>query len=178
MIASLGVATPIGLLGGLSVSLGYLVRAVGPYAESMPAEPKAFSLFGFIFAWLAALFILTIAMFFGSAIPSMLYSMSLVACMLHWLRGRRGREKLVSTVLGGVLGFLFGIPCTALGMVIAETAPSFALYATLWRWPAILSIDGLFLLWMALIPPVNAIAGVRTGWKIAQRIAEARLYWF
>jgi len=174
LISALGVAIPVGILAGLSTSLGYLER----YAEGMPVEARAFSPAGFIFASLLAFFVLTIAMFFGSAIPTMLYNMGLVAYMLRWLRKRRGRDKLASTIAGGILGLFSGIPCTALGMIIAEMPPHGALYARLWSWPALLSVDGLFLLWMTLIPPINVIGGLRSGWKIGERIEEVKLYWF
>lgn len=173
MIAALIVAIPAGLQSGLSATLGYLVR----YAE-MPAEPKAFSFGGLIWGWLLAALPICMILFFGGAIPTMLSNMGLVAYMLRWLRKRRGKDRLAATVAGAVLGLFSGIPCSALAMLVGGISPTFSLYTTLLRWPAILSVDGIFILWLTLLPFANAIAGARSGWKIGQLIEELQIYWF
>jgi hypothetical protein len=53
-----------------------------------------------------------------------------------------------------------------------------SLYAELLRWPAILTIDGIALVWFSLLPLLNAIGGVRSGLKIAEIVENVKMHWF
>lgn len=174
MITSLCVAIPAGLQSGLGATLGYLSR----YSDGLAVEANAFSLGSFIFSSLAGMLVLCMAMFFGTAIPTMLYTMGLVSFSLRWLRKRRSRDKLANAIAGGILGFLFGMPCTALVLLLIEMQPNGSLYAELMRWPVILSIDGIILLWSTLMPFLNIIGGVRSGLKIGEIAANVKMYWY
>ena len=174
MIATLAIAIPAGLHIGLSTTLGYLMR----YADGLPEQAKTFSLFGFLFTALLGLVGLSMFMFFGNAIPTMLYSMGMVAYMLHWAGKRRRREKLVSTLIGAFLGLIVGLLATTLGYLIMDIRPGWSLYTTLFRWPAILSVDGIALLWFTLNPLVQAGAGAQIGWRLGKQIEDITLYWF
>jgi len=174
MLATLLVAIPGGLHIGLSTILGYAVR----YADGLPAEARAFSLFGFIFASLLGVIALAMILFFGGSIPTMMYSMGLVAYMLRWLGKRRGREKLASTIIGGVLGLLVGVLETAIGLLLMGLKLNWAQYVTLFNWPAILTIDGIALLWLSATPLVHAAAGAQIGWKLGQELEKLTMYWF
>jgi hypothetical protein len=173
MISALCIAIPAGLHSGLSATLGYFIRNT----DALAVEAKAFTLGPFIFSSLAGVLILCMMMFFGIAIPTMLYSMGLVSFSLHWLRKRRGRDKLANAIAGGILGFLFGTPCTVLVMLLIDMRPSGPLYADLVRWPAILTIDAIVLLWFTLLPLINTIGGVRSGLKIAEIVENVKMYW-
>jgi hypothetical protein len=174
MLTTLTLAIPSGLHISLSVMLGYAVR----YAEGLPVESKPFALFGFIFGALLAIIAMAMLLFFVLSIPTMLYSMGLIAIMLRWVGKRWPREKLASTIIGGVMGLLIGIGSTALILMLTDMPVSWALYGTLFRWPAILTIDGIILLWFTLNPLVNAIAGAQIGWRLGKQFEELSLYWF
>jgi len=174
MLATLAIAIPSALHIALSTTLGYTVR----YADGLPDETKAFTLFGFIFVTILAVIAMAMVMFFGGAIPTMLYSMGLVAFMLRWAGKRRGREKLTSTIIGGVLGLLTGILGSAVLHLLTGLSLSGSLYATLFRWPAILSVDGIVLLWTTLNPLAQAAAGAQIGWRLGKQIELITLYWF
>ena len=174
MYGTLLVACMAGLHIGLSVTLGYAAR----YADGLPAEDKAFSLFGFIFVSLLAMIALAVVVFFASAIPTMVYNIVLVWLMLRWLGTRWGREKLASTLMGAAMGLLVGLMGTALGVLLVGLRFDWATYTTLFRWPAILSIDGIALLWLTLYPLISAGAGVQVGWRLGKQLEELTLYWY
>jgi hypothetical protein len=174
MITALSVAIPAGIQIGLSANLGYLTRL----AEGVTTGGKAFTLGPFIFSSLAGILVLCMVMFFGIAIPTMFYTMGLVWFSLQWLRKRLSRDKLANAIAGGILAFLFGTPCTILVMLLTEMTPNLALYADLLRWPAILSIDAIVLIWATLTPFLNIIGGVRSGLKIAAIVENVKLYWY
>jgi hypothetical protein len=174
MLATLAIAIPAGLHIGLSVVLGYATR----YADGLPPAAKAFSLGGFVFASLLAIIAMSMLLFFGGSIPTMAYSMGLVALMLRWVGRRHGRERLTSTILGTVLGLLFGGMGTAVLFLLMSMTPSAAAYATMFRWPAILRVDGIALLWLTLNPLANAIAGGQIGWRLGKQLENLTMYWF
>ena len=174
MITVLAIAIPAGLHIGLSSNLGFFIR----YSEAADVVPKAFALGSFIWTSLAGILVLSMALFFGIAIPTMLYTMGLVQFSLFWLRKRWDRDKVANGIAGGILGLLFGTPCTAMVMLLVDMRPSGALYAELMRWPAILTIDGIVLLWFTLLPVINIIGGVRSGLKIAEIVENVKMHWF
>jgi hypothetical protein len=174
MLATLTIAIPSGLHIALSTTLGYAVR----YGEGLPDETKPFALFGFILIAILAVIAIAMAMFFGGAIPTMAYSMGLVSYMLRWAGKRRGRERLASTITGSILGLLAGILGSAVLYLLLGLSPSWSLYATLFRWPAILSIDGIVLLWTTLNPLAQAAAGAQIGWRLGKQLELITLYWF
>ncbi|MBL7200639.1 MAG: hypothetical protein ISS56_10845 [Anaerolineae bacterium] len=174
MLATLSVAIPAGLHIALSTMLGYAVR----YADGLPEEAKAFSLFGFIFIAILAIVAMAMVMFFGGAISTMAYSMGLVALMLRWVGKRRGRERMTSTIFGAVMGLIAGLLGSVLIFTLMDLKPTWSLYATVFRWPAILSIDGIALLWFSLNPPIQAAAGAQVGWRLGKQLEEITLYWF
>jgi len=88
MLSTLAIGVPAGLHIALSATLGYATRL-----DSLSQEPKAFSLMGFLFISILALVAMAMVLFFLLAIPTMAYSMLLVATMLQWMRKFRGREK-------------------------------------------------------------------------------------
>ena len=174
MITALSIAIPAGLHSGLSANLGFFIR----YAEAVGMEPKAFALGPFIWASLAGVLVLCMALFFGIAIPTMFYTMGLVQFSLFWLRKRWERDKLATAIVGGILGLLFGTPCTVLVMLLIDMRLYGSLYAELMRWPAILTVDGIVLLWFTLLPAINVIGGVRSGLKIGEIAENVKMHWF
>jgi hypothetical protein len=174
MLGTLTLAGIGGLHIGLSTTLGYAVR----YAEGLPDQAKPFTLFGFILTSILAFVALSMLFFFGTSIPTMAYSMGLVWGMLGWVGKRWGREKLASTLLGAALGLLTGLLLVASISLVFGARVDGAAYATLFRWPAILSIDGIVLLILTLYPLVSAGAGVQIGWRLGKHIEEMQLYWF
>ena len=174
MLGALTIAALGGLHIGLSTTLGYAVR----YAEGLPDQARPFAFFGFLFTSLLACIALAMLFFFGAAIPTMAYSMALVWGMLRWAGKRWGREKLASTLLGAALGLLTGALIVAMASVVFGARMDGAAYATLFRWPAILSIDGIVLLILTLYPLVSAVAGLQIGWRLGKHIQEMQLYWF
>jgi len=174
MLATLTIAIPASLHIALAATLGYAMR----YAEGLPAQANPFSVSRFILVWLLAIVALAMLQFFVGSIPTMGYSVVLVAAMLRWLGKRRGREKLVSTIAGGVCGLLIGGLESAAGFVVMNQTPNGAAYATLFRWPAIMSVDGIALLWLTVNPLVNAIAGGQIGFRLGKQLEELTMYYF
>lgn len=174
MFAALAIAIPTGMHIGLSVTLGYAVR----YANGLPAEPRDFSLFGFLFAALLGFIFLSMALFFGGVMPTMLYSIGLVAYMLRWLEKRRGHVKRVSILLGGILGLLLGVLLSATGFLLLSLSPSLETYTTLFHWPEILTFEGIALLWLTVLPAATAVAGSQTGRKLGDQLETLTMHWF
>lgn len=174
MLATLIIAIPGGLHIGLSVVLGYAVR----YSAGLPGTAHPFSLFGFIFASLLGVITLSMLLFFGGSIPTMAYSVALVAYMLRWLGKRRGHERLASTILGGVMGLLVGALETTVGFLLLSLRPTWTTYVTLFRWPAILTIDGISILWLTVNVLASAAAGAQIGWRLGEQLEELTAYWF
>jgi hypothetical protein len=174
MLSTLVIAGLGGLHIGLSVTLGYAVRI----AQGLPDQAKPFALFGFVFASIFAALALAMVLFFGTSIPTMAYSMVLVWAMLRWVGKRWGRDKLASTLFGGVLGLLNGLLIVAVVALIFGTQVDGAAYVRLFRWPAILSVDGIVLVILTLFPLVSTGAGVQIGWRLGKHIEEMQLYWF
>jgi MFS family permease len=174
MLATLSIAIPASLHIALSTTLGYATR----YAEGLPTEQKSFALFGFLFTALLAVVVCSMLMFFGGAITTMAYSAGLVALMLRWAGKRWGRERLASTVIGAAMGLLGGLLGSLLVFLLTDVRPSWTLYVTLFRWPAILTIDGIVLLWFSLNPLAQAVAGGQIGWRLGKQIEQLTLYWF
>ena len=104
MISTLAIAIPSGLHIALSTVLGYASR----YADGFPVEAKPFSLIGLLFAAVLAIIAMSMVLFFGGSIPTMGYSVGLVAFMLRWVGKHRGKEKITTTIIATVLGFLIG----------------------------------------------------------------------
>ena len=174
MLGALTISGLGGLHIGLSVTLGYAVR----YAEGLPDQAKPFALFGFLLTSIIASMALAMLLFFSTAIPTMVYSMVLVWGMLRWVGKRRGREKLASALLGAAMGLLTGLLIVAVASLVFGVRVDGAAYATLFRWPAFLSIDGIVLLIVTLYPWVSAAAGLQIGWRLGKQIEEMRLYRF
>ena len=174
MLSTLIVAGLGGLQIGLSVTLGYAVRL----AEGLPDQAKPFALFGFLFVSGLAMLALSMVLFFGTSIPTMAYSMLLVWGMLRWVGKRWGRDKLASTLFGAAAGLVTGVLIVAMAALIFDTRLYGAAYAQLFRWPAILSIDGIVLSLLTLYPLTSIGAGAQIGWRLGKHIEEMQLYWF
>jgi hypothetical protein len=174
MLSTLVVAGLGGLHIGLSGVLGYLVR----YEDGLPAEAQQFTFFSFLFISLLAMVALAMILFFGSAIPTMGYAMALVAGMLRWVGKRWPKVRLWSTVFGAVAGLLVGVALSTLGVLLFDLNLGPALYARLLSWPAILTIDGIALLWLTFYPALSAIGGAQVGWRLGKQLDELSLYWF
>lgn len=174
MLATLGIGIPSGLHISLSVVLGYARRL----EEGLPAEARAFTLMGFLFGATLAIIAMAMVLFFLLAIPTMAYSMGLIALMLRWVGKRWPRQKLASVLIGGVLGLLVGVATSAIIFLLVDIVPSFPLYGRLLRWPEILTVDGIVLLWFTISPLLNAGAGAQIGWRLGKQLDEISLYWF
>jgi hypothetical protein len=174
MLATMVVAGLGGLHIGLSSVLGFLVR----YEQGLPVEAKPFALVSFLFVSALAMVALAMALFFGSAIPTMAYSMALVAGMLRWIGKRWPKVRLWSTVFGAVAGLLVGAGLSALGVLLFQLRIGFVVYARFFAWPAILSIDGIALLWLTVYPVVSVIAGGQLGWRLGKQLDELSLYYY
>jgi hypothetical protein len=174
MLSTLIIAGFGGLCIGLSTTLGYAVR----YADGLPDQAKPFAFFGFFFTSILAVLALAMLFFFGTSIPTMAYSMALVWGMLRWVGKRWGREKLASTLLGAALGLLTGLLSAAMVAVVLGARVDGTAYSTLFRWPAILSVDGIVLVLLTLYPLTSAGAGVQIGWRLGKHLEEMQLYWF
>jgi hypothetical protein len=174
MFSILAIAIPASAHVGLSATLGYAVR----YTDGVVLEPRSFSLFGFLSASLLAFVAITMAMFSGIVIPTMLYSAGLVAYMLRWLGKRRGHVRRASIILGCALGLAVGVLLSIVGFLLLGLRPAPKTYATLFHWPEILTIDGIALLWFTVLPAVTAVAGYRTGQKIAGQLEALTMHWF
>jgi Zn-dependent protease len=105
MLATLGIGIPAGLHISLSAALGYAVRL----QDGLPPQADPFTLMGFVFGAILAVIAMAMVLFFLLAIPTMAYSMTLIAFMLRWVGKRWPRQRLASTVIGGVLGLLVGL---------------------------------------------------------------------
>jgi hypothetical protein len=174
MLTTLAIAIPSGLHIALSVILGYAVRL----EEGLPPGPKDFAFMGFILIAIVALIAMSMVLFFLLAIPTMAYSMAMVFFMLRWAGKRLRKERLTSTIIGSVMGLIVGVLSSALLFLLMDFRPTGSLYATVLRWPEILTIDGIVLLWFSLNPLFNAIAGAQIGWRLGKLIEEMTLYWF
>ena len=174
MLVTVGMGVSMGLHIGLSVALGYAVR----YADGMHAAAKPFSFFGFLMISILTIIAMSMVLFFLLAIPTMGYSMGLVALLLRIMRKVRGREKLAGTLIGGAMGLPIGIASSALILLMVDLAPTRSAYATLMRWPEIMSIDGIILLWLTLNPVLNAVAGGQIGWRLGKMIEQMSMYMF
>jgi hypothetical protein len=174
MLVTIGIGVPCGLHIALSAILDYAARL----EDGLPAQANQFTVMGFLFAAILAIIAMAMVLFFALAIPTMAYSMGLIAVMLRWVGKRRPRERLVSTIAGAVLGLIVGIASTALIFLLVNIAPSFSLYAQIFRWPEILSIDGIILFWFSLSPVANAGAGAQIGWRLGKQLEEMRQYWY
>jgi hypothetical protein len=51
---------------------------------------------------------------------------------------------------------------------LIDMLPSDLRYATLFRWPEILTVDSVVLLWFSLNPVTNEIAGAQIGWRLGK----------
>jgi hypothetical protein len=173
MLSTLAIGVPAGLHIALSATLGYATRL-----DSLSQEPKAFSLMGFLFISILALVAMAMVLFFLLAIPTMAYSMLLVATMLQWMRKFRGREKVVPTIVGAVLGLIVGTGTSVLISLLSSVTPTLATYGAIFRWPEILTIDGIILLWFTLNPLANAVAGAQIGWRLGKMLDQMTMYWF
>ena len=174
MLSTLILAGVGGLHIAISVTLGYAVR----YADGLPDQAKPFAFFSFLFIWLFAILALAVVLFFGVTIPTMAYSMGLVWGMLRWVDKRWGREKLASTLLGAGLGLIAGLLIVAMLSLVFGASVDRAAYARLFRWPAILSVDGIVLLMLTLYPLASIGAGVQIGWRLGKQIEQMQQYWF
>ena len=174
MVVTLAIAIPSGLHIGLSAILGYAIRL----ADGLPAAANPFSLFGFIFAGLLGVIAMSMILFFALSIPTMAYSMGLVALMLRYVGKRYPREKLASSIIGGVMGLIVGLASTTLLFLLMDFRPTIALYVDLFRWPQIMAVDGIVALWFSLNPLANAFAGAQIGWRLGKQIEELKQYWF
>ena len=76
------------------------------------------------------------------------------------------------------LGLLNGLLIVAVVALIFGTQVDGAAYVQLFRWPAILSVDGIVLVILTLFPLVSTGAGVQIGWRLGKHIEEMQLYWF
>jgi len=173
MLSTLAIGIPAGLHIALSVVLGYAVRL-----DRFPQQGKAFSVTGFIFISILAMVAMAMVLFFLLAIPTMIYSVILVATMLRWMRTFRGREKVVPAIVGAILGLLIGVGTSALIFLLSSVSPTPAAYAAVFRWPQILSIDGIILLWFTLNPLINAVAGGQIGWRLGVMLDQMTMYWY
>jgi hypothetical protein len=174
LLAALVSAGLSGVHIGLSAVLGYLVR----YADGLPTEADPFALFTFLLVSLLATIAVAMLCFFGSAIPTMVYAMVLVAGMLRWVGKRLPKVKLWSTVFGAVCGLPVGLGLAALVVLIFGLDLGWAVYARFFSWPALMSIDGIALLWVTLCPVVSALVGAQVGWRLGKQLDELSLYWF
>jgi hypothetical protein len=174
MLATLGIGIPAGLHISLSLALGYAQRL----QEGLPAEARQFTVMGFVFGAILAVIVTAMILFFLLAIPTMAYSMGLVALMLRWVGKRWPRQKLASTVIGGLLGLLVGLGTSAIVFLLTDIRPGFSLYGSVLRWPEILTMDGILLLWFSLSPLLNAGVGAQIGWRLGKMLDAITLYWF
>ena len=66
----------------------------------------------------------------------------------------------------------------AIILALLSLRPSWASYATLFRWPAILTIDAIALLWFTLNPFVHAFSGAQIGRRLGKQLEDMTMYWF
>jgi hypothetical protein len=174
MLGTLAIAIPAGMHIGLSATLGYAVR----YADGLPAESGSFSFFGFFFPALLGVIFLAMALFFAGVMPTMLYTIGLVAFMMRWLAKGRGQVRRTSIVLGGVLGLIVGVLLSGTGFLLLDLRPDLETYTTLFHWPEILTFEGIALLWLTILPVVMAAAGFQTGRKLGDQLEALTMHWF
>jgi hypothetical protein len=174
VLVTLGIGIPMGLHIALSAILGYAARL----EDGLPAQAKQFTVIGFLFAAILAIIAMAMVLFFLLAIPTMAYSIGLVAAMLRWVGKRWPRERLASTIGGAAMGLIVGVASSALILVLVNVVPSPSLYAQVFRWPAILSVEGIILLWFSLNPLANAGAGAQIGWRLGKQLEEVSQYWY
>jgi hypothetical protein len=62
--------------------------------------------------------------------------------------------------------------------MLMDLRPTLEAYATLFHWPEILTIDGIALLWLTLLPLVMAAAGSQTGRKLGDQLETLTMNWF
>jgi hypothetical protein len=62
--------------------------------------------------------------------------------------------------------------------MLMNFAPSAHVYALLFRWPAIMSIDGIALLWLTVNPLANAVAGAQIGFRLGKQLEELTTFYF
>ena len=173
MFTTLAVAIPAAIHIAIAVNLGYAVRL-----DDIPQDPRALSIMGIVMVTILAVVAMAMVMFFMLAIPVMAYSMGLVAFMLRWVGKRRRKEKLTSAIIGAVLGLLVGLGTSALVMLLSSISPTAATYGAILRWPQILTVDGIILLWFTLNPLFNAIAGAQIGWRLGKLLEQLSQYYF
>jgi hypothetical protein len=174
MLSTLVVAGLGGLHIGLSSVLGFLIR----YEDGLPAEAKQFTFVSFLFISVLAMVALAMILFFGSAIPTMAYAMALVSGMLRWVGKRWPKVRLWSTIFGAVGGLLVGLALSTLGILLFNLEIGLALYARLISWPAVLSIDGIALMWLTFYPLISVVGGAQIGWRLGKQLDDLSLYWF
>jgi hypothetical protein len=174
MLTTLAIAIPAGLHIAFSALTGYAVR----YSAGVPEEPTTFSVFGFVFVSILAIVAMAMVMFFMLAIPTMAYSMGLVAFMLRWIGKHRQRIPMTSAVIGAVLGLIIGLLSTAVVFLLLDIQPTLSFYRAVLRWPAVLTVDGIVLVWFSLNPLANAAAGTQIGWRLGKQLEEVTLYWY
>ena len=174
MLAVLVIAIPSGLHMGLSAAMGHLVR----HAPGAAAQIEGFATSRFVFTSLLSMVVLAVFLFFVEAIPTMAYGMGMVALMLRWPRRWRGQERRASIVTGTLVGLIVGLLVAAGGFSLLGLSPSRDLYGVLFRWPAILSIDGIAILWLTLTPVAHSVAGAQLGAKLGKQMEEYLLYRF
>jgi cellulose synthase/poly-beta-1,6-N-acetylglucosamine synthase-like glycosyltransferase len=174
MLVVLGIGIPSGLHIALSAILGYAVRL----SDGFPAQANQFAPGGFLFVAVLATIAMAMVMFFLLAVPTMAYSMVLVAAMLRWVGKRWPRQKLASTIAGAAMGLVVGIAGSAVVFAIVGIAPSFSVYTQAFRWPAILTIDGIVLLWFSVSPLVSAGAGAQVGRRLGKQLEAISQYWY
>jgi hypothetical protein len=173
MLSTLAMAVPAAVHIAVSVNLGYAVRI-----QELPQDPRTLSLMGIVFVTILGLVAMAMVMFFMLAIPTMAYSMGLVAFMLRWVGKRRQRVKLTSTVIGAVLGLLVGLGSSALVMILADVPPTRETYAAILRWPQALTVDGIILIWFTINPLTNGLAGAQIGWRLGKLLEQVSQYYF
>ena len=178
MFTILTIAIPAGAHVGLSATLGYATRYTDGMVDGVFTDPKAFSLFGFLFASLLAFLAIALALFAFSAIPTLFYNGVLVALMLRVLGRRREHVKRVSIILGCVLGLSVGILLSSVGFLVTGLRPALETISTLFHWPEIMTIDGITLLWLMLLPIATAAAGARSGRKLGYQLEALTMQWF
>jgi hypothetical protein len=85
---------------------------------------------------------------------------------------------MTSAIIGAVLGLIVGLLSTVLVFLVLDIQPTWSSYRTILRWPAILTIDGIVLVWFSLSPLANAAAGTQIGWRLGKQLEEVTLYWY
>jgi len=71
-----------------------------------------------------------------------------------------------------------GAGTSVLISLLSSVTPTLATYGAIFRWPEILTIDGIILLWFTLNPLANAVAGAQIGWRLGKMLDQMTMYWF